>query len=470
MSLWVIAATGATVLHVPSHHNECVSFPPETRYARNGAIHLAYQVLGSGPPNLLVVQSGPNAHVDHNWMEPSLARFIRQLASFSRLILYDNRGVGLSDPVPGSAAPTMDEQVDDIRAILDETGCQRTVLLGNLAGCAPALVFAATHPGRVESLILLGGYARLRAGAGYPQGLDQAHIDQIADAILGTWGTGADLDLIAPTMAADADFRRWYAQIQRLSASPATAAAMARQWYEVDVRSVLPAIRVPTLVIARAGNAMFPAYHSRYLAEHIAGARYIEFPDADLLYFTGRADQVLGAIEEFVTGTRPLPSPDRFLGTVLFVDVAGSTELAAEIGDSRFRDLIDDFHQLVRRQLDRYQGRLVDTAGDGALTLFDSPARAIACAGAMRDGVRALGLQVRAGVHTGEMEHGPGGEIRGIAVHTGARVAALAGPGEILVSRTIRDLVAGAPIRLESRGVHQLKGVPGSWEVFAVAS
>jgi class 3 adenylate cyclase len=447
-----------------------VSVPPETRYVRNGAIHLAYQVLGSGPPNLLVVQSGANTHVDYAWMEPSLARFMRRLASFSRLIVYDNRGVGLSDPVPHGAAPTMDEQVDDIRAVLDETGCQRAVLAGNLAGCAPALVFAATHPGRVESLILLGGYARLRAGAGYPQGLDQAHIDQITDAILGTWGTGADLDLIAPTVAADDNFRRWYAQVQRLSASPATAVAMARQWFEADVRSVLPAIRVPTLVIAKADNAIFPAPHTRYLADHIASAKYIEFGDGDLLYFAGHADQVLDAIEEFVTGMRPLPSPDRFLGTVLFVDVVGSTRLAAEIGDSRFRELIDGFHQLVRRQLDRYQGRLVDTAGDGALAVFDSPARAIACAEAVRDGVRALGLQVRAGVHTGEMEHGPGGEIRGIAVHIGARVAALAGPGEVLVSRTIRDLVAGAPIQLDSRGVYELKGVPGSWEVFAVVS
>jgi len=464
---------GSPDLSAASHHNWCVSIPPETRYARNGAVHLAYQVLGSGPPNMLVVQSGPNAHVDHNWMEPSLARFIRRLASFSRLIMYDNRGVGLSDPVPGSAAPTMDEQVDDIRAILDETGCQRAVLAGNLAGCASALVFAAAHPERVESLILLGGYARLRAGDGYPQGLEQADIDQMADAILGTWGTGADLDLIAPTVAADDNFRRWYAQVQRLSASPATAVAMARQWYEVDVRSVLSAIRVPTLVIARAGNPMFPifpAYHSRYLADHIADARYMEFPDADLLYFVGHADQVLDAIEEFVTGLRPLPSPDRFLGTVLFVDVVESTRLAAEIGDSPFRQVIEAFHQLVRRQLDRYQGRLVDTAGDGALALFDSPARAIACAEAVRDGVRALGLQVRAGVHTGEMEHGPAGEVRGIAVHTGARVAALAGPGEIYVSRTIRDLIAGSPIRLESRGSHELKGVPGSWEVFAVAS
>jgi pimeloyl-ACP methyl ester carboxylesterase len=196
-----------------------VSIPPETRYARNGAIHLAYQVLGSGPPNLLNVGPGLNGHLDYAWMEPSLARFMRRLASFSRLIMYDNRGVGLSDPVPGSAAPTMDEQVDDIRAILDQTGCQRAVLMGNVPGCAPALVFAATHPGRVDSLILLGGYARLRAGAGYPYGLDQADIDHIADAILGTWGTGADLDLFAPTVAADDDFRRWYAQIQRLSAT-----------------------------------------------------------------------------------------------------------------------------------------------------------------------------------------------------------------------------------------------------------
>jgi class 3 adenylate cyclase len=469
MSLRAAAATGRRSWVRPQH-NGCVSIPPETRYARNGAIHLAYQVLGSGPPDLLVVGPGPGGHVDYAWMEPSLARFLRRLASFSRLIMYDTRGAGLSDPVPGGAAPAMDEQVDDIRAILDETGCQRAVVMGNTAGCAPALVFAAAHPGRVESLILLGGYARLRAGAGYPQGLDQADIDQIADAVLGSWGTGADLDLIAPTAAADDNFRRWYAQIQRLSASPATAAAMIRLWYEFDVRSILPAIKVPTLVIARAGNATVPAHHSRYLAERIADAKYIEFPDADLLFFTGHADQVLDATEEFVTGMRPLPSPDRFLGTVLFVDVAGSTQLAAQIGDSRFADLLGEFLQLVRRQLDRYQGRLVDTAGDGALALFDSPARAIACAEAVRDGVRALGLQVRAGVHTGEMEHGPGGEVRGIAVHTGARVSALAGPGEILVSRTIRDLVAGAPIRLESRGSHQLKGVPGTWEVFAVVS
>ena len=444
--------------------------PPETRYARNGAVNLAYQVLGEGPVNLVGVASGPASHVDFMWMEPSAARWLRRLASFSRLVMYDNRGAGLSDPVPGGVAPTMDEQVDDLGAILDETGCERAVLAGYLAGCAPALVYAAAHPERVESLVLMAGYARLLEAADYPDGVEHTAADQIAQAVLSTWGTGADLFLTNPTMAGDENFHRWYAQIQRMAASPATAAAMARQWFDIDVRGVLPSIRVPTLVIARAGNETFPAHHSRYLADHITDAKYAEFPGADLQLFVGDADPVLDTIEEFVTGDRPLPSPDRFLGTVLFVDVVGSTQLAATIGDSRFAELLGDFIQLLRRQLDRYQGRLIDTAGDGALALFDSPARAITCAQAVRDAVRALGLQVRAGVHTGEMEHGPAGAIRGIAVHTGARVAALAGPGEVLVSRTIRDLVAGASIRLESRGVHRLKGVPGSWEVFAVAT
>jgi pimeloyl-ACP methyl ester carboxylesterase/class 3 adenylate cyclase len=443
--------------------------PPETRYAINGSVHLAYQVLGAGP-NLVAVSSGPGSHVDYMWAEPSAARWLHRLASFSRFVIYDNRGVGLSDPVPTDAVPTMDEQVDDIRAIMDETGCERAVIAGSMSGCAPAMVFAASHPERVESLLLLGGYARLGLDADYPQGVEQAEVDQIADAILSTWGSGADLSFTNPTMADDEIFRRWYSQMQRVAASPATAAAMARQWFEVDVRSVLPAIRVPTLVIARDGNMVFPAHHSRYLAERIVGASYLEFPGADLQFYVGDSGPLLDAIEEFVTGAPPLPSPDRFLGTVLFVDVVGSTQLAAQIGDARFGELIESFHQLVQRQLDRFRGRLVDTAGDGALALFDSPARAIACAESVRDGVRALGLQVRAGVHTGEMEHGPGGTIRGIAVHTGARVAALAGPGEILVSRTIRDLMAGARIRLESRGLHELKGVPGSWETFAVVS
>ena len=288
----------------------------------------------------------------------------------ARSILYDNRGVGLWDPVPGGAAPTMDEQVDDIRAILDETGCQRAVLVGNMAGCAPALVFAATHPGRVESLILLSGYARLRAGAGYPQGLDQAYIRSSMN-LLATWGSGADLDLVAPAVAADDNFRRWYAQVQRMSASPATAVAMARQWYEVDVRGVLPAIKVPTLVMARAGNVIFPVHHTRYLADHIAGAKYIELPGADLLYFVATPYQVLDAIEEFVTDMLSLPSPARILARCCSL-TCELNPLAAEIGDSRFRELIHGFHHLVDKQL--------DVPGPGGhrrrrrAGLFDSPA------------------------------------------------------------------------------------------------
>ena len=286
-----------------------VDAPPETRYARNGLIHLAYQVLGSGPPDLLVVNSGPNSHVDYMWAEPSVARFLRRLASFTRLIIYDSRGVGLSDPVPGSAVPTMDEQVDDIRAVLDEAGSRQAVLAGHLAGCAPALVFAAAHPERVKSLILLGGYARLRRAADYPDGVEPAHIDQIIELILAHWGTGDDLDFTNPSKAGDEEFRRWYARITRMSASPATAAAMARQWYEVDVRSVLPAINLPTLVMARATNVIYPTQHTRYLAEHIAGAKYLEFPDTDLLYFVGNVDAMLDAIAEFVTGCGRCPAP-----------------------------------------------------------------------------------------------------------------------------------------------------------------
>ena len=442
------------------------SIPP-TRYAQNGAVHLAYQVLGEGPPNLVVVSSGPGSHMDHQWTEPRAARWLRRVGSFSRMVVYDNRGVGLSDPVP--TVPTMDEQVDDLRVIMDTTGCDRAVVVGHVGGTAPALVFAGRYPERVESLILMGGYARLRRSDDYPYGVDQDQIDMIAATVLAGWGTGADLPMTDPSMAGDEEFLAWYSQMERLAASPGTATAMARQWFDTDVRDVLPAITAPTLVIARATNALYAPEHARYLAEHIAGAKYIEFPGADLHFFTEGADAVLATLEEFVTGTVAPPTLDRFLGTVLFFDVVDSTKLAVQIGDARFRELIQEFHDVIRQQLASHGGRLVDTAGDGALTLFDSPAQAIACAESTRDAVRALGIEVRAGIHTGEMERAPGGEIRGIAVHIGARVAARAGGGQVFVSRTVRDLMAGAAVQFESRGVHALKGVPGRWEIFAVA-
>jgi pimeloyl-ACP methyl ester carboxylesterase/class 3 adenylate cyclase len=446
-----------------------MSLIPQTQYALNGSFHLAYQVLGTGPPNLVVVSSGPGSHMDHQWAEPRATRWLRRVASFARVVMYDNRGVGLSDPVPIDAVPTMDEQVDDVRVIMDTTGCDRAVVVGHIGGTAPALVFAATHPERVEKLILMGGYARLLRGDDYPYGVDREQIDMIEATILAGWGTGADLPITDPSMVGDDDFLAWYSQMERLAASPGVAAAMARQWFETDVRSVLSTITAPTLVIGRADNALYPPEHARYLAEHISGARYVEFPGRDLHFFTEGADAVLRTLEEFVTGTTAPPILDRFLGTVLFVDIVDSTKLAVELGDLRFRELLQDFHALIKRQLERHGGKLIDTAGDGALTLFDSPARAIACAESMRDGVRALGIQIRAGVHTGEMERAPTGEVRGIAVHIGARVAALAGAGEVFVSRTIRDLMAGAPVQFESRGTHELKGVPGQWEVFAVA-
>lgn len=441
---------------------------PETRYALNGQVHLAYQVMGEGPPTIVGVNAGPGSHMDHQWAEPHAARWLHGFEDFCRLVLYDNRGVGLSDPVAAGAVPTMDEQVDDVRAIMDTVGVDRAVISGHLAGCAPALVFAASHPERVAALVLMGGYARLRRDDDYPVGVDQETVDQIEAMVLAGWGSGQDIAVMEPSMAGDDEFRSWYARMERVAASPGTAAAMARQWFDIDVRSVLPSITVPTLVIGRASNALFPREHAVYLAEHIAGAQYVEFPGADLHYFTAGADEVLRTIREFVTGAPPPPSADRFLGTVLFVDVVQSTQLAVELGDVRFRDLIQDFHQLLRRQLERHQGRLVDTAGDGALMLFDSPARAIACAQSVNDAVRALGIEIRSGVHTGEMEHGPDGEIRGIAVHIGSRVAGLAGAGDIYVSRTIRDLMAGSPVRFDKRGLHTLKGVPGRWEIFAV--
>lgn len=442
---------------------------PTVQYARAGDLHLAHQVLGAGPPDLLVVPSGPGSHIDHQWEEPLAARSLRRLASFSRLIMYDNRGVGLSDPVARDDLPTIDDEVADIGVILDAVGSESAFLLGNLAGSAPATVFAATHPQRVRGLILAGGYARLRRDEDYPFGVDDATVDQVADLILGSWGTGASLDFVNPSVAGSASFREWYARMERMAAPPGTAAAMARRWFDVDIRNVLPSVRVPTLVIAHDRQPLFPVEHTRYLAEHIAGSRYLELPGADMHFFVGDTEPVFAAIEEFVTGTVHVTDPDRFLGTVLFIDIVDSTGRAVAVGDRRFRELLADFHAMVARQLERYGGRLVDTAGDGALALFESPARAVACAMAMRDAARALDIDVRAGLHTGEMEAEPGGGVRGIAVHIGARVMAAAGPGEVLVSRTIRDLVAGSATRLESRGVHTLKGVTEPWELFAVA-
>lgn len=441
---------------------------PETRYALNGDVHLAYQTLGEGPPDMLSVIAGPGSHVEQMWDEPGIARTTRRLASLGRVILFDQRGSGVSDPVSAHEVPTMDQHVDDIRALLDTVGSRRTVVMGYLAGTAPAMVFAASYPERVQSLILFGPYARLKADDGYPLGFPQEVVDQLVAGTLATWGKGGALPMFAPSMADDERFRTWWGQMERLSASPGTAAALIRQWFDVDVRRVLHAIRVPTLVMVRRDQPLITPEHGRYVADHIEGAQYVEVPGRDLHFFTGDTEPIFDALEDFLGVSHSEAEPERSLGTVLFIDIVGSTSMAARIGDSRWRDLQESFQRLVERQLQRFRGRLIDTAGDGILALFDSPARAISAARAVRDGVRALGLEVRAGIHTGELEHRENGGIGGIAVHIGARIGALAGGSEILVSRTIKDLTAGSAVRLESRGLQQLKGVPESWEVFAV--
>jgi class 3 adenylate cyclase/pimeloyl-ACP methyl ester carboxylesterase len=432
---------------------------PETRYAKSGDVHIAYQVVESGPTDLVLVP-GFISHIEEWWEEPLSARFLERLASFSRLILFDKRGTGLSDREAG--VPTLEQRMDDVRAVLAAAGSERAAVLGVSEGGAMSALFAATYPERTAALVLYGTFAEFCSWVPTPE-----HLEHFLHAIDEGWGTGRSLPHFAPSVADDSRFRRWWARYERLGASPGAAMALMRMNSEIDVRHVLPAIRVPTLVLHRTGDVTVDVEAGRYQAAHIPGATYVELPGVDHLPFVGDAEAVLDEIEEFLTGARPVAEPDRVLATVLFTDVVGSTELAARLGDRRWRDLLDAHHAAVRRQLARFRGREVKTVGDGFLATFDGPARAIRCADAIRASVRTLGLEVRAGLHTGEVEL-IGDDVGGIAIHVGARVAALAGPGEVLVSSTVKDLVAGSGLRFEDRGTHRLKGVPEGWRLFAV--
>ena len=445
---------------------------PQTRYARSGDLSIAYQVVGDGPADL-VATPGFVSHVEYHWEEPAFARYLRRLAAFSRLIVFDKRGTGMSDRVAG--VPTMEERMDDIRAVMDAAGSERAVLFGVSEGVPMSALFAATYPERTSALILYGGFASNIRQPDYPWAPPadekRTQIDARARTIHRTWGTDEGtaeaLGRFAPSMAGDESFRRWFATVMRLSVSPGAAIALSRMNAEIDIRHVLPAIRVPTLVLHRTGDREQHVDEGRYLARHIPGAKFVELPGDDHPSFIGDMDAVVDEIEEFVTGVRPDREPDRVLATVLFTDIVGSTEHAVRLGDRRWRDLQERHHALVRRELARHRGKEIDTAGDGFLATFDGPARAIRCAKAIGAGVRELGLEVRAGLHTGECEL-RGKRVSGIAVHTGARVAAQAGPGEVLVSSTVKDLVAGSGLQFEDRGVHALKGVPGEWRLYAV--
>ena len=439
---------------------------PETKYAKSGDIHIAYQVLGNGPLDLMIVP-GFVTHIEHIWEEPLAARFYKRLASFSRLILLDKRGTGLSDRVADHALPTLEQRMDDVRAVMDAVGSERAALFSVSEGGSMCLLFAATYPERTSGLILFGCYARRSWAPDYTWGATPEENRVQLESIESGWGNAWAIEMRAASLADDEHFRHWYATHYRLGASPGAAMALAKMNAEIDVRHILPSIRIPTLILQRRGDRTVRVEHGRYLAEHIPGAKYVELEGIDHIPFIGDADSVLGHIEEFLTGVRPVPEPDRVLATVLFTDIVGSTERAAALGDRRWRELRDTHHAIVRRELARYRGREVETAGDSFLATFDGPARAIRCALTVRDAVRQLGIEIRAGLHTGEVEL-MDDKVGGLAVHIGARVAAQAGASEVLVSSTVKDLVAGSGIQFSDRGTFALKGVPGEWNLFAV--
>ena len=436
---------------------------PETRYAKSGDVNIAYQVVGDGPRDLILVP-GWLSNVEVFWEEPACARFLRRLASFSRLILFDKRGTGLSDRM--GDLPNLETRMDDVRAVMDAVGSERGALCGYSEGGVMCALFAATYPARTSGLVMIGSYSRLQPAPDYPWGRSAEVQQQFLETIQRDWGGPVGLDVRAPSFAHDERARQWWARYLRMSASPGAAAALTRMNYEIDIRSVLPVIRVPTLILHATGDLAINVGASRYLAERIAGAKLVELPSTDHLPWGADADAILDEIEEFLTGERHSAEPDRILATILFIDIVGSTDRAAALGDHRWRDLLESFYVLARRELRQHRGVEIGTAGDGVLATFDGPARGIRCARSIADGVHALGIEVRTGLHTGECEL-MGDNIGGIAVHTAARIAALAQPAEVLVSHTVKDLVAGSGIRFEIRGTHTLKGVPGEWPLFA---
>ena len=440
---------------------------PRTRFTRSGNVHIAYQVVGEGPFDLVYVP-GWVSHVELAWEEPTLASFLERLASFSRLIVFDKRGTGLSDRVPDDQLPSHEERMDDIRAVMDAAGSERAAFFGVSEGGGLAALFTATYPQRTTALVLCGSFAKRIWSPDYPWAPTPEQRERDYEIVQREWGGMMDVAQLAPTLAHDESFNRRLATYLRRAASPGAAATLMRMNTRLDIRAVLPAIRVPTLVLHRIGDLDVNIEDGRYLAKHIPGARLVELPGDDHLPWVGDQDAILDEVQEFLTGVKPTYDADRVLATVLVTDIVGSTELAARIGDRAFTSLLDRHHGMVRRELTRFRGREVNTTGDGFVATFDGPGRAIRCAFGIRDGARELGLATRAGLHTGEVED-RAGEIGGIAVNIGARVAAVADANETLVSSTVKDLVTGSGIAFADRGARTLKGVPGEWRLYAAS-
>lgn len=433
-----------------------------TRYARNGDVHVAYQVLGSGSIDVVLVP-GFVSHLELQWADPRSAKFLEGLASFSRLIMFDKRGTGLSDPVPG--VPTLEERMEDLRAVLDAVGSQQPALIGVSEGGPMSALFAATYPERTAALVLYGSFAKVLADVDHPDALPEVSFARISAAV-DRWGEGESVDVLAPSyLEAGAIAHQLWGTFERMAASPGMAKACVDAWQEIDVSGILSAINVPTLVLHRSGD-FFPIGEARSMASRIPGARFKELPGSDHLMWLGDSGSVLSEIEEFLTGQRHEMESDRVLATVLFTDIVDSTRRAAELGDGAWKELRGKHDGLVRRQLAYHRGREIKSMGDGFLATFDGPARAVRCARSIVEGLKGLGIEVRSGLHTGEIEVS-GDDIGGIAVHIGARIGAIGGPGDVLVSSTVKDLVVGSGLAFADRGTHTLKGVPGEWALYA---
>jgi class 3 adenylate cyclase len=437
----------------------------ETRYARSGDVHIAYQVFGEGDLDVVLV-NGFVTHVELAWEHEPSARFLGRLGSFARVITFDRRGSGLSDPV--REAPTLEERMDDVRAVMDAAGSERAALIGISEGVPMCILFAATYPERVRALVSSGGLARATEAPDYPWALPaEALLEAGAELVLPHWGTGAMVEVVAPSVAGDPEVRAFFARMERASASPGMLFSLAAMFIDIDVRDVVPTVHVPALVLHRRHDRLVNVRHGRWLAEHLPDARLIELPGDDHSFLYEDPERTLGDLQEFLVGTRDAPEPERVLATVLFTDVVDSTRTAAQLGDRRWREVLETHQRQVRAELARFSGREVKSTGDGFLATFDGPARAVRCARAIAGAAGPDGLRVRAGLHAGECEV-MGEDIGGIAVHIAARVSALAGPGEVLVSRTVKDLVTGSGIAFEDRGEHALKGVPDLWRLHGV--
>lgn len=443
---------------------------PETTYARSAGGYVAYQVFGAGPRDLLFVTNW-GTNLDAMWEEPSLAHFFHRLGRLGRVICFDKRGTGVSDPVPLASLPTLEEWMDDARVVLDAVHSREAAVLGDTDGGPMAMLLAATHPERVSALVLLNTFARWRRADDYPIGMPDPAWHKLVRLYERYWGQDPGmLGLTAPSLVGDTRAEEWFTRYQRLSMPPGAAVRMYRWVTQLDMRSVLPAISAPTLVLHRKENPHYRLAFGRYLAEHVPGARLVELPGADCYpFYTAASGTVLDEVEEFLTGARQELPTERELATVLFTDIVGSTDLAARLGDARWLEVRSAHNEIVRRHLAAYRGREVATTGDGFLATFDGPARAVHCAVRIRDAVRSLGLEIRAGLHTGEIELLEG-DIGGIAVHLASRIMAMAGPSEVVVSGTLTDLVVGSGIGFVDKGRHELKGVPGAWQLHTVTT